>query len=268
MTAEDIKHYLKTECLGRNLIYLEECDSTQIVVRDALRRGAPHGTAAVASYQTMGRGRRGRSWNTGRGSSIAMSVGLRLGDDGICLSPEAVPRIALLCGMAVAEATETLTGEQVCIKWPNDVIMGNRKICGILAENCIEPDGARFVIAGIGINVTTESFPEDIRDIATSIYLETGKKLKRSRLAAEVLSMLEEKLEIFMRTQDMSVLKKDYSDRLINTGKEVRILDPKGEYTGYAVGIDDDGALIVDDGKQRIRVDSGEVSVRGLYGYV
>ena len=149
------------------------------------------------------------------------------------------------------------------------VVLEGKKICGILTEMGTEFMEIKYVVIGTGINVNQEEFPEELRKTATSLYLETGKKYHRSRIIERILEALEEYYGIFVKTEDMSALLEEYNEKLVNRGQEVCVLDPKGEYRGLCQGITKTGGLLVElsDGTVT-EVISGEVSVRGVYGYV
>ena len=177
--------------------------------------------------------------------------------------------ITLISALAVADGIREVSGLDSVIKWPNDVVVSGKKVCGILTEMSSEIDHVNYVVPGIGINVNTESFPEDIRQVATSIYLETGRKENRSRLIGAILRHYEQYYDIFMQKKDMTDLLDVYNRRLANAGTGVRVLDPAGEYTGTALGINRRGELLVETESGEVKeVMSGEVSVRGIYGYV
>ena len=154
------------------------------------------------------------------------------------------------------------------IKWPNDIVMNGKKVCGILTEMSAQLDYINHVVIGIGINVQNESFPKEIEQVATSILMETGQHVNRAELIEAVLEQFERYYEIFLETEDLSGLVKEYNAHLINMQKQVRVLDPKEPYEAKAMGITPHGELIVDTWEGRKLVSSGEVSVRGVYGYV
>ncbi|MGN0158285.1 MAG: biotin--[acetyl-CoA-carboxylase] ligase [Brotaphodocola sp.] len=263
-TESEIKSLLKTRWAGRTLVFLDEIDSTNNEAKRQAEQGAPQGTLVAAERQTAGKGRRGRSWESPKGSGIWMSLLLR---------PEFEPyhasMLTLVAAMAVEEAIRTLTGLETGIKWPNDIVINGRKVCGILTEMSTDVESIQYVVVGIGINANMAEFPEEICGTATSLKIAGGKEINRAELVAEVMWSWEKYYEIFLKTLDFSALKEDYNKRLVNTGREVRVLAPKGEYTGISRGINDTGELLVQmsDGEVR-EVMSGEVSVRGIYGYV
>lgn len=155
------------------------------------------------------------------------------------------------------------------IKWPNDVVISGKKICGILTEMSMKAAEIDYVIAGIGINVNTKEFPEEIRQTATSLALEAGKPLSREWIIAAVLHQISINYKKFLETGDLTNLMEEYNEVLVNREHEIRVLDPKGEYRGTAAGINEKGELLVtkEDGTC-VEVYAGEVSVRGIYGYV
>lgn len=151
------------------------------------------------------------------------------------------------------------------IKWPNDILLRGRKVCGILTERSAGRDG--YVLIGIGINVHNEDFPDEISEIATSIYLATGARVRRAELVGRVWEEFEALYEKFCKTQDLSALRAPYEERLASKGRGVRVLDPADPFDGVAEGITERGELIVITPQGRRLVSSGEVSVRGIYGY-
>ena len=182
--------------------------------------------------------------------------------------PQYASMLTLVMGLSVAQAVRELDIE-VSIKWPNDVVVSRKKICGILTEMGLEKGRIREVVIGDGINVNLEEFPDELKDKATSLYLETGKKYDRNRLISLIMEKFERNYEKFTETCDLSPLIDDYNVMLANRNQPVRILDKINPYEGIAIGIDREGALLVKvaDGEIR-KVCSGEVSVRGLYSYV
>ena len=182
--------------------------------------------------------------------------------------PQYASMLTLVMGLSVAQAVKELNIE-VSIKWPNDVVVSRKKICGILTEMGLENGRIREVVIGDGINVNLEEFPDELKDKATSLYLETGKKYDRNRLIGLIMEKFERNYEKFTETCDLSPLIDDYNVMLANRNQPVRILDKINPYEGIAIGIDREGELLVKvaDGKIR-KVCSGEVSVRGLYSYV
>lgn len=259
----EILNQLDTVWAGKTCLYFPVLESTNEYAKELAKKECVHGTLIVAGTQTAGKGRRGRVWQSPENTTIAMSF---------CIEPklptDKVSGLTLAAALAVAEAVFRMTGERVQIKWPNDIVLNGRKICGILTELCFRKD-VPVVIVGIGINVNTECFPEEIQEIASSLKKESGKTIVREDLIREVLRCFEEFYECYEQTANLSLLRTKYESLLANKDREVLVLDPAMQYKGIAKGITDAGNLVVacEDGTKK-EVYSGEVSVRGLYGYV
>lgn len=185
--------------------------------------------------------------------------------------------LTLLAGMACARAVREETGLKAEIKWPNDLVLSGKKICGILTEMSTELEEIHYICTGIGINVNQTEFPEEIRNTATSLKLEREKlqekegcgEFGRSVLIASCMKWFEDYYEKFLLSGDFSQLKEEYESMLANLNREVLVLDPAGEYSGVCQGIDAMGRLLVELPHKEVKaVLSGEVSVRGIYGYV
>lgn len=264
MTAEEVKSRIHTKWMAQNCLYLESVDSTNNYAKRIAEEGAAAGTLVMADEQTGGKGRRGRGWVTPKGTNIAMTLLLRPQ-----ILPEHASRLTLLMAMAVAQGIRSVTGLDAGIKWPNDVVVHGKKVCGILTEMSTEVDYINYVVIGAGINVNQESFPEEIQHIAGSLSVELGKKISRAELAASVLEALERIYEIFLQTEDLSKLYKEYNEICVNRGHRIRVLEPGHEYNGTTDGINENGELVVHkETGETVCVYAGEVSVRGLYGYV
>lgn len=269
LSASEISSRLTTLWAGRRLYYLDTTGSTNNDAKRLGEEGDPHGTTVVADIQTAGKGRRGRSWQSLSGTSLSFSILLRPD-----FAPDKASMITLVMALSVAEAVEETAQTAAGIKWPNDIVMNKKKICGMLTEMTMTPemDEIQYVVVGAGINVNNaspEEFQEEVRPNATSLRIETGQQSSRAKLLNSVLMRFEENYGIFLQTLDLSGLKENYQKHLINMGAQVRVLDPAGEYTGAAEGIDNRGELIVvKENGERVPVYAGEVSVRGLYGYV
>ena len=261
---EKIREYTKCKWMAKEVVLLEETGSTNVEASKLAAQGKEHGTLVIADSQTTGKGRRGRSWHTPKSTSIAMSVLLKPQ-----LEAEYASMLTLVQAMAVAEAVEEVAGLKAQIKWPNDILIKEKKVCGILTEMNLVGSEIASIIIGTGINVNQETFPEEILDIATSLKKEAGVELCREKLIGVLCSKFEHYYEQFLLTKDLSYIMKEYNGRLISAGRSVRVLDPKGDYTGEAIGINAQGELLVkrEDGNV-VNVYAGEVSVRGIYGYV
>ncbi len=261
-----LREYLKTSWLGRGdrLLFFEETDSTN---NEAVRRaesGAEEGLLIAADRQSAGKGRRGREWKTEGGVNIAMSYLLRP-----LFGTDTAPMITLVMALACEKAVKNVTGTAPLIKWPNDIVLNGKKLAGILTEMSPGKDSIDHVVIGTGINVNQDSFPVELKDTATSLFIETGRQFSRAELIAECANSFEYYYDIFKRDESLISLKDEYNSCCVNCGRTVRVLDPAGEYDGKALGINEKGNLLIDTGESGIReVYSGEVSVRGVYGYV
>ncbi|MGN0132234.1 MAG: biotin--[acetyl-CoA-carboxylase] ligase [Lachnospiraceae bacterium] len=264
LNKNEIESRMNTKWAGRELYYYESTGSTNLDAKRLLEEGAPEGVLVVGGEQKQGRGRRGRSWQSPPGTNIYMTLGLRPE-----FQPDLAPMVTLLDAMAVAEAVEETCGLKTQIKWPNDVVIGGKKICGILTEMSAETGYIHYVVIGTGINVNIREFPEDIRETATSLCIEKGETVLRAPIIAKTMEHFEDYYEKFAQTMDLSLLMEKYNARLVNKDASVKVLDPQNEFEGTARGIDEKGRLLVEkkDGSMET-VYAGEVSVRGVYGYV
>ena len=187
------------------------------------------------------------------------------------IRPSDAPMLTLVMAQSVAirRAILETTGLDVGIKWTNDLVYDRRKLCGILTEMSAEIDYINYVVIGVGINVNQPSFPEEIADRATSLMLEAGRTFLRAPLIAAVMERFEENCRLFLETRDLSGIQAAYNDLLVNVGEKVRVLEPGHEYSALSSGINKKGELLVqkEDGTTEA-VFAGEVSVRGIYGYV
>lgn len=253
-----------TTWLARNLFFYEETESTNEDIRQLAREGAINGTLVVAGMQTAGRGRRGRTWVSPKGDSVYMSLLLRPK----CM-PDQASALTLVMALAVLEAIEEAVPGAAGIKWPNDIVINGKKVCGILTEMELKQNAIDYIVMGVGINVNQRQFAEEIAETATSVAAECGISLKRAELIGRVLHYFEQEYAEFERSYDLTGLTDRYHAYLLNRNRQVRVLDPKGEYEGLALGINPSGELLVKRQSGEIAaVYAGEVSVRGIYGYV
>lgn len=244
------------------IIRLDEVDSTNEYAKRFVADGwsGEDITVISAQYQSQGKGRRGRGWVSPPGTALMFSL---------LFKPDAsiddCPMITLVCAMAIREALLD-NGVECGIKWPNDIITQGKKLCGILTEAL--PDSG-YVIVGAGINMAQDNWPEELKDKAISVLQAIGDCVDEDKLLDDIVFYAEKYLDIWKETKDLSALKDDYNDILVGKGSEVTVLDPKGEFGGISQGINDKGELIVKkaDGTEEA-VYAGEVSVRGVYGYV
>lgn len=268
-SRSEIASRLHTKWAGRKLYYADATGSTNTDAKRYAEEGDPHGTTVVADMQTAGKGRRGRKWQSPSGINTYFTILLKPS-----FTPDKASMLTLVMALSVAEAIEEITELKADIKWPNDIVVNKRKVVGMLTEMSTTPemDEIQYVVVGVGVNVnnsSAEEFPEEIRQTATSLKIESGQQINRAILLEHILARFEHNYEKFERTLDLSELIVDYQKHLVNVDAQVRVLDPAGEYTGISRGINKTGELIVEkeDGGV-VNVYAGEVSVRGLYGYV
>ena len=260
LNETEISNYLRTKKLGKEIVFLPETDSTN----NMAKRGSDmaDGTLFIADSQSEGRGRSGKTWLSPEGSGLWMSILLKPN-----LPPNTLATMTLVAGLAVTKALRKITGEKICIKWPNDIVLNNKKLCGILCEMSAEVGRLNYVVCGIGINVRNKSFPDSIGNVACSIRSETGKLLLRSVVCAEILNELEKEYETFLNG-GIAPLIPEYKKYCITLGKEVVIIKNDKSYHADAVDINENGELVVQTPNGIETLYSGEVSVRGLLGYV
>lgn len=264
MTEAEIKSLMHTEWVAKEVLYLDTIDSTNTKAQELAEKGYPSGTLVVADKQESGKGRRGRSWVSPSGTGIFMTLMIKPD-----INPNNASMLTLVAALAVAKAITSVTGEEAMIKWPNDIVVNGKKVCGILTEMNAQFDYINNIVVGVGINVHNESFPEEISQMASSLMIEAGgKRFHRAQIIAETMLYFEQYYDTFLKTQDLSALVREYDELLVNRNKSVRVLDPKEPFDGKAMGITPKGELIVDTWESRKLVSSGEVSVRGIYGYV
>lgn len=263
---EQILNYLSPDYPWTDrLHFFDSIDSTNTQLKALARQGAPHGTVFVADQQTGGRGRLGRNFLSPAGVGIYLSILLR---------PQCMPAdlMHLTCATAavMCDAVEKSAGIRPGIKWTNDLVYRQRKLCGILTELGLKPDGSvDFAVIGIGINCCQqpEDFPPEIRNIAGSLSIVCEKTIDRAQVAAAMMDALYKMDQLLLprKTEIMNQYRRD----CITIGREISLLRGDEIRHGKALDVDDDGALIVEFASGQIEaVSSGEISVRGMYGYV
>lgn len=243
-----------SKIIGRKIFRYVRVTSTQDKAKKFAERGIPEGTVIIAETQTHGKGRLGRRWVSPRGG-IWLSVILRPE-----IIPMEVPKITMICSLAVAKAIAELTRLEVKVKWPNDVLIrlitriGFKKVCGVLTEMVSGVSQVNYVITGLGINVNNR-IPSTLRAMATSLKNVIGHDLPKHKLLTKVLEKFD-KYYLDFRKQGMTPILKEYRSMSAVLGKEVKIECPDGIIEGKALGIDEYGALIVktEDGKKRVVV--------------
>lgn len=251
---------LNTRELGRRSVYRECVDSTNSWLK---RKGArlPHGTVCWTGCQTDGRGRLGRKWYSGKHESLSISVLFKPLD-----KTEMLP---IICGLAVCQAMNELSDNDFCIKWPNDILCGELKVCGILCESVSGDRG--FAVAGIGVNLlqTEETFKREGLTYAGSLHTVSGCAPTLDKTASAIINRLEP-LWLTLKNGGLEKLLKQYESKCMTIGREVSVVLPNGDISlkGRAVGIAGDGCLLIDTGGGIVPVNAGQVAVRGPRGYV
>lgn len=260
-----IKAYLEESCPWQDsLLWFPSIESTNTAAKDLARQGAPAGTVLIADTQTGGRGRRGRSFHSPAASGIYMSVILRP-----ACAPTELMHLTCATAVAICDALESVCGFRPGIKWTNDLVWGKRKLGGILTELGLTPSGqVDYAVVGIGINCSQQEFPPEIRDIAGSIASVTGKEIPRAQIAAAMIQALWFMDQALLPDRDKIL--EHYRRDCVTLGKEISLIKADGIVRhGTALDIDCDGGLVVRFADNSIEiVNSGEVSIRGMYGYV
>ncbi|MDR1563563.1 MAG: biotin--[acetyl-CoA-carboxylase] ligase [Oscillospiraceae bacterium] len=250
---EKLAELLTTKYLGRHSELLQSCPSTNNLAKERFAE-LEHGALIYTTNQFAGKGRNGKAWENSAGDMLAMTLTLHN------IAPQQMAALTLCTGLAVASAL----GEEAQIKWPNDVILGGGKLCGILCEGRISS-----VAVGIGVNLkqSAEQFKQNGIPHATSLLIQRGCEPKAEHICANILNAFEPLLEAYLQG-GFAAIKKSYKARCITLGREVRVVYKSTELQGTAVYVNDDGTLLVATGDgAMLRIDSGEASVRGVYGY-
>ncbi|MBQ4259249.1 MAG: biotin--[Lachnospiraceae bacterium] len=245
----------------KEIQYYDCLDSTNLEARRQAKEHAPEGRVIVANQQTDGRGRRGRSWSSPDGN-LYFSIILRP-----TLPLEQIPPLTLLMGLAVADA---LGCEQAKIKWPNDIVIDGKKVSGILAEMApVEGGISPFIIIGVGVNISVQGLEEELQNTAIGIMEAAGRGQGREALLLKILELFETYYQEYCERGGFDSFVDRYNARCVNCNREVLVQSPAGDFRGTALGVNEKGELLVrrTDGSLEC-ITAGEVSVRGIYGYV
>ncbi|GAA0178146.1 biotin--[acetyl-CoA-carboxylase] ligase [Clostridium sediminicola] len=264
LTYNEIEDLLKTESIGRKIEYYKSLDSTNNFVKSNASR-LEDGTVIISEEQTAGRGRLGRYWVSPMYKGVWMSIILRPD-----LNPIYVSKITQVAAAAVNKAFSDL-GIENKIKWPNDIIVNNKKVCGILTEMNAEMNRVNFIVVGIGINVNLDidDIPEDIRYKATSLKIEKGIEISRKEVVSRILNTFEELYRDFAQNNDLRKSIDICRDNSILINREVKIIERTREYYAKVTGLNEEGHLVIIDNEGKTKeLLSGEVSVRNKEGYI
>lgn len=266
MKNEILKN-LSTECPWRDTLYwYDTIDSTNVRIKQLAKEGAPQGTVVIAGGQTGGRGRLGRSFSSPAGQGVYLSALLRP-----ACRPEKLMHLTCAVAVAMCRAIARTCGVRPGIKWTNDLVYGQKKLGGILTEVSVDSRTGllEYAIVGVGVNCLQrkEDFPEELQDMAASLTMVSGKAVSPGMLAAAMTEELYA-LSDSLLTQKKRIME-NYKENCITLGKDVVLVRGEEIRYGRALDLDDSGGLVVDFGNGDVRtVSSGEVSVRGMYGYL
>ena len=263
VTANEVGMAVSTKVLGQQIKYFDEVDSTNEKAKQLAREGAVEGTLVISDTQLAGKGRLGRTWSSPTQTGIWMSLILRPS-----ILPQYASQLTLVAGLCMCETLREVTGLEASIKWPNDIVVNGKKVCGILTEMSAEIDGINYIILGIGVNVNQSEFPEEL-PFATSLMLEGGIEYKRKNIIVNFLERFEVEYMKYKVVPNLEAILARYEALCITLHKTVKLTIRDEEYLRESIGITADGSLRVrDDQGNESLIASGEVSVRGLYGYV
>ncbi len=262
----EIQNGLDTKILGKEILHYDSISSTNDLVKELALKNGKEGLVIISEEQIKGRGRRGRNWQSPKGKGIWMSILLRPD-----IPPKEGPKFTLLSAVAVTKAIKEATGIEGKIKWPNDIIVNNKKVCGILTEMNAEMDLINYIIIGIGINVNgkTEDFSHELKDRAISLSQVKGDYISRKEIVRKILENIENYYLEFIQSMDFSDILEEWKGLSCNLGKEVRAIVKGREIIGQAIDINKDGSLILKtkDG-EAVEIIYGDVKVRGIDDYV
>ena len=250
---------LKTKSLGKQLHVYGEVDSTQTIAHQLVASGAPEGTLVLAETQTAGRGRMGRKWHSPAGKGIWMSL---------VLTPRIpvyfMPQLTLLCAVALCRSIQKVVKVDIGIKWPNDLLIGGKKVSGILLESSGEDERLKYVIAGIGIsaNLKLEDYPEELRSIATSLAIESGKDIVREQLVQAFLIEFEELYGLYI-DKGFAPIRLLWEALSVTLNRPIRTHSPSGFVEGMAESLDDSGALtVITETGDKVKIYSGDIELK------
>jgi BirA family transcriptional regulator, biotin operon repressor / biotin---[acetyl-CoA-carboxylase] ligase len=255
LTPDMLKARLKGSVFGKRIYHYLKTDSTNRVAMELGYNDEPEGTVVLAEEQTAGRGRVGRVWHSERGTGIYVTLLLKPK-----IPPVQAPLLTMMAGLSARTAIQAQTGLIVDLKWPNDLILGGKKLGGILTEMYAEPSQVRFVIVGIGINANQEKFPANLSAIATSLRVQTGRAQSRMELLVRLLREFENDYNRFLREGAASVTQRFEAVSSYARGKHVSVSNGTESYSGVTVGLSPEGLLRVErEGGNIVTVIAGDV---------
>ncbi len=257
----EIEKEINTFVLGKKVYYFDEIDSTNEYAKKLINDNIDEGTLIVADSQNKGKGRLDRKWLSNKGDGIFLSLILKPN-----IELFSIMQVTLLAGISVCNAIKSCTGLDAKIKWPNDIIIDNKKVCGILTEINAQIDKISYVILGIGINVNNSKFDVALENKATSIFLQINKKFERQKIIATFLQDFESKYFKYIKEKDFSLFLNDYKELCLNIDKDVKIIYNKKEIIGKVIDISSLGEIILETKEGILKISSGEVSLRNIDG--
>jgi BirA family biotin operon repressor/biotin-[acetyl-CoA-carboxylase] ligase len=257
---DELRSFFARKTIGRRIEYHEEVESTNTEALHLARQDTPEGTVVIAEAQSAGRGRMDRSWESPPSMNLYLSVVLRPD-----MPAESASLIPLAVGVAVADVISQYCPGQVKLKWPNDVLVGGKKICGILAEMKTRTDRVAFVIAGIGVNINMKKlhFPRELRETATSLQIETALEVDRLDFAVRLIESLERWYRIYLNGGQDHVRQRwlQYADII---GRRIEVVYQSDTQRGTVVGLDENGALLLESETGLKQVLAGDVYIERL----
>jgi len=248
LTADMLRQRLRGSLFGKRIYHFFKTDSTNRVALELGHAGEPEGAVVLAEEQTAGRGRAGHTWHSERATGIYATLLLRPH-----LAPVQAPLLTMMAGLSAYAAVQAVTGLNVDLKWPNDLLINGKKVGGILTEMHAEPTQVRFVIVGIGINVNQEKFPGDLTGKSSSLWMETGQAQSRLEVLVQFLRQFERDYQELLREGAKSVVKRFEAASSYARGKRVRVTNSRESFTGVTAGLEEEGLL-------RVKRDTGETT--------
>lgn len=254
-TKEELSGGLQTRIIGTKLFLFDSLDSTNACARTLADAGIEEGAVVYADFQTAGRGRNGRTWNSEPGRNLLFSVVLRPE-----FARDQATFLTFYSAISIVRALEPILNAPMECKWPNDVLLNGKKFCGILIENSFKQEKLAYSVVGIGLNVNQKEFRDDLKERATSLWVEQKKEFDRKQLFQKVLTAMD-RLYNPVRSGDFRAVMEDWNAHCTMFGKPVRVVKSHETLSGTAVGLSPEGGLVVETSKGKSTVYAGDVSI-------
>jgi BirA family biotin operon repressor/biotin-[acetyl-CoA-carboxylase] ligase len=254
ISSEEIQRGLRTRFVGKSVVTFEVIDSTNTAAKKLADNGVPEGTAVIADYQTAGRGRFNRTWHGEAGKNIIVSLILRPREE------QSAHLLTYLTALCVANTAEDMAGVKAECKWPNDLLISGKKFCGILLESAWNDSSIDYVVVGIGMNVNQETFPNELRQTATSLKKESGREFERGSIIRNFFERIE---NAYLQSQKSGYNRflKEWKMKSSMFGKEISLEQSGNILRGRAIDLDTDGALVIKNHDRVLKVFAGDVTV-------